>query len=327
MNENKRDSVCAVVVTYNRRNLLLECLKALQKQTRPIQAIYLIDNASIDGTPELLLEKGYIKELPPKDLKEPWAKEFEIKNLTDENYIRLYYVRMCENTGGAGGFHEGVKRTYEKGYDWLWLMDDDVEPKSDCLENMFKYTSISKCIHPYKFYKDGSQFLWEQHLDIISGWVALLNDISFRNGKDYCYVNVGCFEGMLINRNIVGKIGFPDPRFFIALDDTTYGFLASLFTNVIYIKNAVMIKKLDNRWKLISYENIYYNVRNEFLKTCYLNKVFSRYKGIRYLTTLATTFKWLAYIVKHYRKGILKALKYLTKGLMDGMSGKFGKRI
>jgi len=69
------DSVCAVVVTYNRKNLLMECLEALQRQTRPIQGIYLIDNASSDGTPELLLEKDYITELPPQNLEEPWEKE------------------------------------------------------------------------------------------------------------------------------------------------------------------------------------------------------------------------------------------------------------
>ncbi|MGC9079983.1 MAG: glycosyltransferase, partial [Nanopusillaceae archaeon] len=99
------NSVCAVVVTYNRKELLSECLEALKRQIKPIQGIYLIDNASTDGTPELLLEKGYINELPPKSLSEPWEKEFEIKNLTDGNPIRLHYVRMHENTGGAGGFH------------------------------------------------------------------------------------------------------------------------------------------------------------------------------------------------------------------------------
>ena len=110
-----KDTVCAVVVTYNRKNLLLECLEALRKQTRPVQAIYLIDNASTDGTPELLLEKKYIKKLPPENLTEPWEEEFEVRNLTDGQPIKLHYVRMHQNTGGAGGFHEGVKRAYEKG--------------------------------------------------------------------------------------------------------------------------------------------------------------------------------------------------------------------
>lgn len=53
---DNRDTVCAVVVTYNRKGLLIECLEALRRQTRPLQAIYLIDNASTDGTPEFLLK-------------------------------------------------------------------------------------------------------------------------------------------------------------------------------------------------------------------------------------------------------------------------------
>jgi len=100
-----KDSVCAVVVTYNRRNLLIECLSALLKQTFPLQGIYLIDNASTDGTPELLLEKGYIYELPPPNLKDPWEKEFIIQNHTDSGSIKLHYVRMPKNTGSSGGFY------------------------------------------------------------------------------------------------------------------------------------------------------------------------------------------------------------------------------
>ena len=164
-----QETVCAVVVTYNRKNLLIECLEAIRKQTRPVDAIYIIDNASTDGTPELLLEKGYIKELPPTNLTGPWEKTFEIKNLTDGKPIKLHYVRMHENTGGAGGFHEGVKRAYERKYDWLWLMDDDVEALRDGLEQMLEYKTMSKCIHPSKIYKDGTKFEWMWYINSCKG--------------------------------------------------------------------------------------------------------------------------------------------------------------
>jgi rhamnopyranosyl-N-acetylglucosaminyl-diphospho-decaprenol beta-1,3/1,4-galactofuranosyltransferase len=124
------------VVTYNRKNLLLECLEAIRKQTRPVDAIYIIDNASTDGTPKVLKENGYILELPPFNLSEPYEIEHKISNLVNGNHINIFYVRMHENTGSAGGFYEGVKRGYERGYDWLWLMDDDAEPKEDALENL-----------------------------------------------------------------------------------------------------------------------------------------------------------------------------------------------
>jgi len=84
--------VCAVVVTYNRKDLLVECLEALRRQTGPLDAIYIIDNASTDGTPELLRSRGY-------------RDGAVIENPLDGSEIIIRYVRLPVNTGGAGGFH------------------------------------------------------------------------------------------------------------------------------------------------------------------------------------------------------------------------------
>ncbi|MFQ3579516.1 MAG: glycosyltransferase, partial [Bacteroidales bacterium] len=157
-----QETICAVVVTYNRKNLLLECLNSLIKQSRPIDALYIIDNNSSDGTEKLLFDKGFISELPPENIQNPWEREFILQCKTGYKEIKCFYVRMHENTGGAGGFYEGVKRGYERGYDWLWLMDDDVEPLSDGLSQLLKYKHISKCIHPSKKYLNGDLFHVEQ---------------------------------------------------------------------------------------------------------------------------------------------------------------------
>jgi rhamnopyranosyl-N-acetylglucosaminyl-diphospho-decaprenol beta-1,3/1,4-galactofuranosyltransferase len=319
MKEKDKETVCAVVVTYNRKNLLLECLDALRKQTRPIQGIYLIDNASTDGTPELLLEKGYIKELPPKDLAEPWEKEFEIENLTDGQLIKLYYVRMHENTGGAGGFHEGVKRAYEKGYDWLWLMDDDVEPNIDALEEMLKFKSISKCIHPLKRYLDGTYATNENHFNPSDGSRFYLNNISFKNGKKWCSVSTGCFEGMLIHRDIVNKIGYPDKRFFIWGDDAIYGFLANLYTNTIYIKTAIFKKKIKKPQNQISCFQIYYSIRNEFIIREYMKNL-GFYKKNNFYLYLKLIRKVLIILIKEKS---LKKTFIAIKAIKDGHYKKF----
>ncbi|BAZ98393.1 MULTISPECIES: glycosyltransferase [Methanothermobacter] len=121
--------ICAVVVTYNRKDLLVECLEALRRQTGPLDAIYIIDNASTDGTPHLLMEGGYIDN-----------PDGSVKNLPDHHggSLKIVYVRLNENTGGAGGFYEGVKRAFHDGYDWIWLMDDDVEPEEYTLEKLLR---------------------------------------------------------------------------------------------------------------------------------------------------------------------------------------------
>ena len=117
--EEAKDAVAAVVVTFNRKELLCECLDALLAQTFPVSRIVLVDNASTDGTYELLAEKGYLE-----------------RGIFD-------YFRLPINSGGAGGFHEGVKRAYEAGFDWLWLMDADVEPMPGALERMISYANVS----------------------------------------------------------------------------------------------------------------------------------------------------------------------------------------
>jgi GT2 family glycosyltransferase len=262
-----QDTVCTVVVTYNRKNLLLECLEALRKQTRPVQAIYLIDNASTDGTPELLLEEGYIKELPPENLSEPWEKEFEIKNLTDGKPIKLHYVRMHKNTGGAGGFHEGVKRAYEKGYDWLWLMDDDTITKNDAL-----YT-LQKRIKHLGDKKVGfvcSKVIWTDgtpHIMNIPGIKPLVNGVPFNFYEDQnvLLVETASFVSLLVSKEVVEKVGLPLKEFFIWADDIEYTLRITKNDFLgLYVKESVVLHKTKTNYSAVKVYDwrFYYNVRN-----------------------------------------------------------------
>jgi len=295
----KKETVCAVVVTYNRKELLIECLEALLKQTILLDTIYIIDNASTDGTPELLKEKGFIQELPPKELDKPWEKKFKKDNLA------ISYVRMNENTGGAGGFHEGVKRAYEKGYDWFWLMDDDVEAKEDALEKLLKLKHFSSCIHPIKKYLNGEVFNWNGYICDKYG-VIVTKKVNFKD-KNFCCVNYGCFEGMFINRKVVSKIGYPKKEFFLAGDDAYYGYLASNFTNVIYTDKAEFIKKIKKTKKSKMY--IYYVNRN-----------------FTYFLMQISQKKWFTFFHRLFI-AIYYGFKYKTfvsiKGFLDGVRGKF----
>ena len=97
-------SVAAVVVTYNRIEMLKQCIDHLKRQSYKLQRIYVIDNASTDGTYEEFCKKEDIA-----------------------------YYRLAENEGGSGGFYCGIKKAYEDGYDYIWGMDDDAFPSYDAL--------------------------------------------------------------------------------------------------------------------------------------------------------------------------------------------------
>jgi len=331
------DSVCAVVVTYNRKNLLIECLEALRKQTRPIQGIYLIDNASTDGTPELLLEKGYISELPPQNLKEPWEKEFIVQNLTNGEEIKLHYVRMHENTGGAGGFYEGVKRGHERGYDWLWLMDDDAEPKEDALENLSIYFKNSNIV-------------------ALAGTVLLPNGaiaihhrgrINFKNvfpliqiplqleeyQKQAVEIDMASFVGLLVKRDATKKIGFPKKDFFIHHDDVEYcirlrniGKILLVPKSVIFHKEAAKADGIERKFLGIK------SIRRDF------SKLWLTYYGKRNLVWLGRKYSknqvlFYYHMTKKLPREILgiilfddhkfKRINFVINAYLDGLRGKF----
>lgn len=103
--------VAAVVVTYNRVPLLRQCLQALAEQTAPLEAIWVIDNASTDGTGAAV-------------------QDLQIQGLVYRNTGR--------NLGGAGGFAYGTMAAATEGYDALWLMDDDTIPESQALEKLLQ---------------------------------------------------------------------------------------------------------------------------------------------------------------------------------------------
>jgi GT2 family glycosyltransferase len=331
------DSVCAVVVTYNRKNLLIECLEALRKQTRPIQGIYLIDNASTDGTPELLLEKGYISELPPQNLKEPWEKEFIIQNLTNGEEIKLHYVRMHENTGGAGGFYEGVKRGYERGYDWLWLMDDDAEPKEDALENLSIY------------FKNSNIMGLASTVFLPNGAVAIHHRgrINFKNvfpliqiplqleeyQKQAVEIDMASFVGLLVKRNTIEKIGFPKKDFFIHHDDEEYCIRLRNIGKILLVPKSIILHKEAARTDEIERKFLGRKSRRRDLSKFWLT-----YYGKRNLVWLGRKYSenqvlFYYQMTKRLLREILgiilfddhkfKRINFVINAYLDGLRGKF----
>jgi GT2 family glycosyltransferase len=100
--------VIAVVVTYNRRELLLESLAAVYAQSRAPDAVIVVDNASTDGTAEAVRVSFPVAEL----------------------------AEVARNTGGAGGFAYGMARALAADADLIWLMDDDTVPQPDALREL-----------------------------------------------------------------------------------------------------------------------------------------------------------------------------------------------
>jgi len=315
--------IAAIVVTFNRKKLLLECLEALKNQTHPLDAIFIIDGPSTDGTPEALKEHGYIKELPPVEYNEySWSTQNVIKS-SNGTPIKVTYVRLYEDVGGAGGFHEGVKRAYHEGYDWIWLMDDDAEPKEDTLERLInKIEVISKGMDiPIGF--ACSKVLWIDgsiHKMNVPQVQPLINNIPFNAFEEsgLLLVKACSFVSALINREAVKKVGLPIREFFIWGDDIEYtkritnqGFLG------MYVKDSIVYHKTKSNYHVnILTDNernawkYYYGIRNNLYvirKRSIVLFVLNLFKSL-ILTNL--------HIIRHRKTGRLKFAWVNTKATL-----------
>lgn len=310
-----KEKICAIIVTYNRKKLLLECINSVLKQTILPDAILVVDNFSTDGTEEDLYISGYIQELPPKNISEI----FETVSYLSNYNITFNYIRMNENTGGAGGFYEGIKRAYEKGYDWLWLMDDDVEPLPHALETQLNFKDYGLCLHAVKVYNNGVAFNWNFMIDEASGYI-LNKEEKLIPQKEWICVNSGCFEGMLIHRSIVEKIGYPKKEFFTIGDDTYYGYLSSRFTNNVYINKKCFIKKLitNNSKKYLKPLIVYLYSRN--IMGYVARKIATNKKVYIWMTFGLFLNFFLRYIISF--KPLL--MYHLLKGYIHGLLEKWG---
>ncbi len=213
MSLDSTDKVIAVVVTYNRKVLLIECLKAILAQTFPVDKIILIDNASTDGT----------------------KAELESHEMLSNQCID--YRLMESNTGGAGGFYEGMKIArdeYGKSA-WVWVMDDDTIPNPDCLEKILTANQIikSKPVNSgiataYKpsFYASAIYGADGEFMNVPS-----ISNNPSPNGYPYWYhflsdkmvnLSTATFVSLVIDMNAIKKCGLPCKDYFIWGDDTEY---------------------------------------------------------------------------------------------------------
>ncbi len=337
---SEKETVCAVVVTYNRKDILIECLNALCNQTRPLNGIYLIDNASTDGTSEFLLQKGYISELPPVKLSEPLEKEFQILNLVDGQKILFHYVKMPENTGGAGGFHEGMKRALGKGYDWIWLMDDDTLPMPDALENLLKYKNQSDILASKVIRKDGTILRTARGVmnrqKLFPAIMTPLPEEFYL--REIVTINCASFVGLLINRRVTEKVGFPDPGFFIYFDDFEYSLRLG---DMLLVSRSVVVdlnakgEAFKAKKKFLNLEVPFIPIR-EYWRTYYLlrnsihiAKRYSLNKASLYLRVLWHFLKSMRDLLNIiiFQDHKLERIKIRFLPYIHGLLGKLGRRV
>jgi rhamnopyranosyl-N-acetylglucosaminyl-diphospho-decaprenol beta-1,3/1,4-galactofuranosyltransferase len=293
--------LAVIIVTYNRRSLLEQCLLAIKSQSLQPQYVLIVDNASTDDT-------------------YTWLMEWLPGQLSHAEIIHL-----PENIGGAGGFYEGMKFAMFSKCDWVWMMDDDAEPESSALQNLMDAVEDKTAIYgSIALTKDG-------HLC----WPLFSLESELFDHADKVPVKIRVpalpFLGILIPRGVIEAIGYPDTGYFIAGDDTEYCFRARDHGSTIY---AVGKSRLYHpasqfyrfgigRWAPFCFRiapwKRYYDVRNRILTSWKFGAwhVWTRSVPAAILRLFATLINEPARLAQ---------LRAYGSGIVDGVRRKKGMR-
>lgn len=294
--------VIAVVVTYNRSQLLKRNITCLRKNSP--HAIIVVNNGSTDDTGEWLAEQ------------------------TD-----LIVITQA-NVGGSGGFYTGIQQAMERGADWIWCMDDDVFPRPDCLSNLLDHTASEEVgiLAPRRL-MEGNIFTNDfQAVNLTNPFSSMYKKKLKKQVINKPVEILGtAFEGLFIRKETVEKIGLPNKDLFIFCDDTDYCLRAVLAGyKILYIPSALMDKEKffsndtwnernkKKKWKR------FYQIRN----STYLNHHYGRNWGVKYIRGFNGVIGYIAialFTCPFSDAYSLKDVAKLWKAYQDGIQEKLGR--
>ena len=308
--KKSRPKIAAVVVTFNRRQLLAKTLDALLNGTRSPDRIFIYDNASTDETPEYLEEKGFLAE----------------KKIT--------YIRAKENLGSATGNAKAIKAAYQAGFDWVWVFDDDLLPDHRALEFLVKDSKIddTHCFASVDLNeKDTTELAWYNDV-IVNGEIVRAKKYTDLGKENVVESHLGIgYLGLFLPRRIIRKVGYPDERLFIWADDVDYmnrikraGFRQFFVRRSLTYHPKAPYTLFKFLWKdvyitMAAPWKEYYAIRNSIY-------IWGKYDG-RTRTLLVKVPKqiilWTYVLIKYQDKKLLRAVIY-TRAFFDGITGRLG---
>lgn len=280
------EKVIAIVVTYNRQLQLSQCIDALRNQTRKPDNILVINNGSTDSTGQWLSQQA------------------------DLNYITQ------KNVGGSGGFARGIKTAFAQNYDWLWMMDDDGYPKSDSLEKLLEGDDEKMCLRNCAVIDIGDKktFVWK------TGEHPTLSDVTDLRIKDVAHP----FNGTLLHRTVIEKVGFPKANLFLWGDETEYLYrIIRKYKIPCYTKtdsihyHPLCPYSYKNDWEFPTNWKMYYYIRNRFY---ILKTKFSQSLLLACLMYFVFLISFAGTVIVYQRTNKLKKLVFIFWPMIDAFA-------
>lgn len=269
------EKVGIVIVTYNRLTLLKEVIESLRCQTYKDSQIVVINNGSTDDT-------------------ESWLKEqCDVKTITQANL------------GGAGGFYTGMKYVAEQGYEYCWIMDDDVICSPTALEELLKAVKVRENIGfvcsrvlgvdgqpmntPIPAVKAMQEGKYSDVFELVNAYAMVR-------------VSSATFVSVLFPVDIIYQVGLPYKDYFIWGDDSEYTErISSKFPSYVVCSSEVVHKRTIQAPLSFYDEPDKKRLKNFFF--AFRNEAFTKLRN-----------RALKIKICHAKSSMIKSLQFLFKG-------------
>jgi len=239
-------------------------------QSRLPDKILIINNASTDGTTQMLQE------------------------LCSKSELRCEHHLMSENVGGAAGFREGIRLASQSCFDWIWIMDDDAEPAPDCLQRLLEAQRDMQAgaYCPAIYGNDGT--LQGYHHKVFSKWGREKLAWDGIVPSKLVRLDANAFVGPMFSARVIRTVGLPDSNLISQGDDTEFTLRVSRAGTMVLVVAARMRHKdakREGKWVIPAWK-IFYLYRNRLWM---LRKYFGMFTALAYgAQTLAGTLLWIS---------------------------------
>lgn len=289
-------NICAVIVTYNAGDKLIECVNSIKQQ---IDELIIVDNGSSKDTIDIL-------------------------GLINLRYgIRIIY--NGQNLGIAAALNTGVKHALDKGYEWILTLDHDSVASAGMVDTML--SGYEDFLQSNKDINIG--IIAPQPYDINSGTYLVKGHNRIISSK---LVNAVISSGSLINRKVINDIGNFDEKMFLYYVDNDYCMRArKAGYSILMVADAVLYHSEGNKSvkRLLGMNVDYYNynpVANYYIfrNSIYILKKHGFFDPYMvYLIARRIPADLLLIIL--YSSHKIADIKYTLLGLFHGLTGRSGK--
>jgi len=292
--------VAVIICNWNRKDYVVNCIRSVLESSFKDYDLYMVDNASTDGSVEAVRET------------------FGDKVILIEN---------PENRGGSGGFNRGMSEALKESYKYLYLLDNDVVLDKNALSELYGYMeqnpdvgmagSLIYVMHnPQQIQELGAVIDWDKYF--VKPYYKGEYDRGQLPEYQECDYVPAC--SALVRVSAIKKVGLMPEENFIYWDDMEWGYKFKLNG---YRVVAIQSSKVWHRTGGAGNTFIdYYYLRNRIR---FFAKYLSKEKLVEFAKTLLDTVMRAMYC--SYLKNKTHSIRTMLGAIDDALSNVTGKAV